>query len=591
MIMKHFIYALIAGCSIIFMNSCSDIKFGNEFLGDKPESSGATLDVMFNSQLNSDYVLNTAYSYLPYGLPISGFNKLGGNVLESITDLQQSYRSQQADGPYNLYYNGVLSSRSTIGSEAYRFGSGNEYQAIRYALIYLENIDKVPDISEELKLKRKAEAKMIMAISYAEMLRYVGGVPLLKHSVDPNDEMTFPRNTFQETVDYIVQLIDEAKDDLKWKEDAVEDGRMTKAGALGLKLRVLCFAASPTFNSNTKWHEEADEYTCYGNYDRERWGRAKNAGEEFFKELDKRKSYELIQPQEDTHDARRMAYRRGFYNRGGSEILISTRKGYDVSLHDNFITAAVFSGPTLNYVDMFPWADGTDFPDDFDWESPSEQPFFKNTAPNVMGEPTRDPRLYETVAVPGDKFKDGTYAFVYSNSPKYRICSGFLQMKFIMREESDRRGIPVHWPYLRLSEVLLSYAEAINEYDGKPNTTAYDCINQIRNRVGLGNLKNMSMDKIEFRETLLKERALELGFEEVRWFDLIRWGRVDDFTKKLYGLQSLGNDANNPYRFTFKKVELPVRHWACNWDTKWFLAPIPQEEVYKEYGMTQNPGW
>ena len=238
---------------------------------------------------------------------------------------------------------------------------------------------------------------------------------------------------------------------------------------------------------------------------------------------------------------------------------------------------------------MFPWEDGSEFSEDFNWESPAKQPFFTITT-GAIGTPTRDPRLYETVVVPGDRFKDGTFAPVYNNNPNYRRSTGFLQMKFVMREESDRTGIPVHWPYLRLSEVMLSYAEAINEYNGKPDDIAYACINDIRSRVGLSPVKpNLQQD--DFREALLKERALELGFEEVRWFDLIRWGRVQDFKKKLYGLQVVGNDANTPTRFTFKKVELPVRHWAQNWDSKWYLSPVPQEEVYKEYGMSQNPGW
>ena len=43
--------------------------------------------------------------------------------------------------------------------------------------------------------------------------------------------------------------------------------------------------------------------------------------------------------------------------------------------------------------------------------------------------------------------------------------------------------------------------------------------------------------------------------------------------------------------FTFEKIELGDHYWATNWDTKWYLAPIPQEEINKQYGMTQNPGW
>lgn len=579
--------------TVLLGSSCSDIKFGDDFLGDRPESSGAVLDTMFNSKLYSEKVLTSAYTFLPYGLPTgsdAALNKLGGNVLESITDLQHSYRSNQNDGPNNLYYNGALSPNSKVGIEAYRFGSENDYSAIRYAWIYLENIDRVPDMTEDEKRKRKAEAKMIIAISYSEMLRYVGGVPLLKSSIEATDEMKFERNTFAETVDYIVQLIDEAKNDLPWKQESVDDGRMTKAGALALKLRVLCFAASPTFNSDTKWHEDADEYTCYGNYDRERWGRAKAAGEEFFSELAKYGFYALVQPWEDSHEARRMAFRQGFYNRGSSEILISTRRGYNVSTHNAFLSEVVYSGPTLNYVNMFPWANGDDFPEEFNWEQPEKQPFFE-IATDGIGTPTRDPRLYETVAVAGDKYMDGTFAPVYNNNPYYRQSTGFKQMKFVMREESDRSGLPVQWPYLRLSEVLLSYAEAINEYNGRPDDLAYDCLRQIRERVGLTKPLPTGLTQEEFREMLIKERALELGYEEVRWFDLVRWGRVEDFTKQLYGLQIVGNDANNPTRFTFKKVELPVRNWAAKWDTKWYMSPIPKVEVNKDYGMTQNPGW
>ena len=49
---------------------------------------------------------------------------------------------------------------------------------------------------------------------------------------------------------------------------------------------------------------------------------------------------------------------------------------------------------------------------------------------------------------------------------------------------------------------------------------------------------------------------------------------------------------NHPTEFTFEKVKLDVtRYWVDNWDSKWYLAPIPQNEINKHYGMTQNPGW
>lgn len=568
--------------------SCSDLKFGDSFIDNKPENAGATLDSMFNSRINAEKVLTKAYTYLPYGLPTGGgglYNKMGTNIPEAITDLYQSFRDNIGDGPMKLYYNGALSANNTSPNQAYQFANEVDWYAIRYGWIYLENVNRVPDMSEADKNERIAEAKMIIALSYSDMLRNIGGVPWLDHSIEPNETMKFPRITFEQTVTKIVTLLDEAIPYLKWKHSDVDDGRMSKAGAMGLKLRVLLFAASPTFNSNTLWHPNADEYTCYTNENQDRWKKAMQAGEAFMSELSKQAAYELIQPTANTHEARRKAYQKAYYDRGGTEVLISTRRSYNSGVLDDFYSQRYYSGPTLNYVNMFPWADGSDFPENFNWEHPSKQPFFE-----ADGTPTRDPRLYETAAVPGDKYFNGVPAAVYTNHPDYKNGSGFLMMKFILREDNDRSERPIQWPYLRLPEVLLSYAEAINEFNGSPNAVAYKCINDIRARVGLpalpGNLK-----KEAFREALLRERALELGFEEVRWYDLVRWGRADDFKKKLYGLKTLGDNANAPTKFTFKKVELNERYWAKDWNTKWYLSPIPQNEVNKKYGMTQNPGW
>lgn len=592
--MKNIIKILSVWSIGVSLLACSDLTFGDKFLGDQPESSGATLDSMFNSKVNADKVLTQAYCNLPYGLPTgsgAGYNKLGVNLLEALTDLHSSYRNNIGDGPVNLYYNGMLSPNITStlqGCEAYRFGSQLEYHAIRYAYLYIENLSKVPDMTETERNERIAEAKTLIALSYAEMLRYVGGVPILTKYVDPNDDMNFPRATFDATVKHIIGLLDEAIPDLKWKQTDIDDGRMTKAGAMGLKIRVLLFAASPTFNG-PNWREDANGYTCYGNYDVQRWKDVVTACENFMTELNRNGIYELTMPEEDTHEARRLAFRSGYYDRGGTEVLISTRRGYNAATHQNIFDQRYYSGPTLNYVNMFPWSDGKDFDENFNWSNPPKQPFF-----DTDGTPLRDPRLYETVAVPGDKYFNGTPAPIYTNHPNYRADgTGFLMMKFILTDEGTRANRPVQWPYLRLPEVLLSYAEALNEVNNGPTATAYNCINQVRARVGLSEIPTSGMDKKKFLAAILKERALEFGFEEVRWFDLIRHGMVDDFKKPLYGLITTGNDAYNPTEFTFKEVfKLPTtRYWSSNWDTKWYLQPIPQNEINKAYGMTQNPGW
>lgn len=573
---------------LLMLMSCSQISLDKDFLGDRPESSGADITKMFSSASEADKVLNEAYRNLPYGIPTSLDNKLGGNILESLTDLCQSFRDNISDGPMKLYYNGSLSASTVNTSAAYCFTSETDWTSIRYAWLFIENVSNVPDYSEEERSRRIAEAKTIIALSYFDMLRYIGGVPWLDHAVDVNETMNFPRSTFAETVDNIVALLDEAIPALKWKEDVINEGRMTKAGAMALKFKVLQWAASPTFNSEVPWHESADEYTCYGNFDAARWSKALAAAQDFFTELSNRGEYSLIQAEEQTHQARRLAYRKAYYDRGGSEVLISIRHGYGPETHNIFVNQRHYTGPTLNYVDMFPWADGSDFPEDFNWTSPSRQPFFEYTDGQMV--PTRDPRLYENVACPGESYCDGTTAPVYMNHSSYKDGSGFLIMKYVLQQNSDRSGKPVHWSYLRLAELMLDYAEVINEAGNGPDQTAYGLINDVRARVGLSAIP-AGLDKTQFREIVLREKALELGFEQSRWFDLVRHDRQNDFTKTLYGLRSKGNDLTRPTAFTFEKVELSRRYWQDNWDTKWYLSPVPQDEINKKYGMTQNPGW
>ena len=92
--------------------------------------------------------------------------------------------------------------------------------------------------------------------------------------------------------------------------------------------------------------------------------------------IEKHGGYGLTQATENSHKARRLAYRSAYYDRGGTEVLVSTRHGFNQNTHSQYINQRFYTGPTLNYVDMFPWEDGTEFASDFDWSRPSKQPFF-----------------------------------------------------------------------------------------------------------------------------------------------------------------------------------------------------------------------
>ena len=606
------------------MAACESLQLGDAGLSKAPETSGATIDTLFATLKDADKVLTSAYYYLPYGL-ISDFDgKMGKDIVESITDHFVSNKHTEGDGPNDLYYTGALGpniSGDAAGGETYRFGSEQDYTAIRYGWFFLENADNIPDANPAELARKKAEAKMCIAIAYANMFRYVGGVPLVDHTIQTDETMNFPRNTFAETVDFIVNLCDEAAKDLPWYVSAVEDGRMTKAAALGLKLRVLCFAASPTFNSDKPWHpaaadwENMGKYVRYGQtYDKGLWDRAKAAADEFMNGLASGGWYALVQATPTGVDPvtgasyitprdYRLAYRDAYNKRGTTESVISIRKSNSTSYHNkNMDLQDDFGcGATLNWVNKFSYADGTPFPENFDWSHPTaggadRNPFFKADPANpnaIPGIETRDPRLYENVCVPGDVWKNGVVGANYVNakSPNFQDGNtGFLQMKFIMQQEADR-NTPPHWCLMRYAEVLLNAAEAYNEANGGPDDKAYAWVNAVRARVGLPGLAE-GMSKEQFREALILERELEFGFEEVRWFDMVRWGLKEAFTTRLKALEVTGNKQKNATSFTYVvKDAYPPRVWYNDFDTKWYLAPIPAVEINKGYGMTQNPGW
>ena len=637
--MKKTIYTLLTVLLAAGMVSCESLKLGDAGLSKAPETAGATLDTLFASLKDADKVLVSAYQYLPYGL-ISDFDsKMGKDIVESITDHFVSNKHTEGDGPNDLYYTGALGaniSGDAAGGETYRFGSEKDYYAIRYAWFFLENADRIPADSQgfsqsELN-RKKAEAKMCIAIAYANMVRYVGGVPILDHAISSDEEMKFPRNTFKETIDFIVNLCDEATPDLPWTVSAVEDGRLTKAAAIGLKLRILCFAASPTFNSNTPWHPAAADWENMGKYvryaegyDKGLWDKAKQAADDFMQANGGiYGAYQLVQATPTgtdplspgvtfvtPHDYR-LAYRDAYNKRGTSESIISVRKSNSSSYHDkNMDLQDDFGcGATLNWVNKFPYADGTPFPKDFDWShatagDPDRYPFFKSdpqgkhVVDKVPFTETRDPRLYENVCVPGDFWKNGNVGpnYVNAKSPSFQDGNtGFLQMKFIMQTEADR-SLPPHWCLMRYAEVLLNVAEAHNESLGGPDDMAYLCLSAVRTRVGLPamTMESNPMNQDQFREALILERELEFGFEEVRWFDMVRWGITEAFTTTLEALEVTGNKQKNATSFTYTKKEAypPRTAWKGqkNFDTKWYLAPIPAVEINKGYGMTQNPGW
>lgn len=580
-------YWLTALLFLLSMSSCEDVRFGDAFL-EKPAGDDENIDLVFSCKENAEQALVTVYKTLPDGL-IMPSKSLTGDLLESLTDLNNGTKGY---GPIRtVFYPGQLTASTEGKFQKYNFSGGGGWAGIRAAWVFIENIDRVSDMDVTLKDQRKAEAKMMIAIHYADMMRHFGGLPKVTRSYLPGDSGEMPRMTVEETVEFIIGLLNDAAPSLPWTVSPMDDGRMTKAAALALKVRVLLFAASPLFNDDAPYMQgdAADAHAIwYGNKDAQRWQDVVDAAMIFLEELRVNGGYQLV----NTGNPR-IDFRTAYFNRGNGEVLISTRR--QAKYEANAWVAETFfeqcnygvGNTTLDYVDMFPMLTG----DDFDWNNKQHAayPFF-----DASNNPVRDPRLYETVLINGDEYQGRTVETWIGGRErpqaiyeKKLAASGFCIRKF-RQDINTSKGQFYSWPHLRLPEVYLSLAEALNELNRTDE--AYGYTKLVRDRIGLPNIPD-GLDKDEFREAVLRERALEFGYEEVRFFDLIRWKRSDLFSKKLKGLDIFSADGGKTC--TYKVFELPqTRAWqGTDWNAKWYLSPFPIEEINKKYGLIQNPGW
>lgn len=626
----------------ISASSCTDgIKFGDSFL-EKAPGSDVSKDTVFNNPEYTRNFLWTCYAKLHYGLPYcwtgGEAQAMNTGVIDALSDCIHSHCDW--DGVNRMYYSGAYSAPSTGSSDAGRFPYTNYYvwEAVRACYIFLENIDNTPNMEESEKTRLKAEAKCIIASRYFDLFRNYGGLPVITQSYQGTEaSYAIPRATVTETVKFMVDLLDDAAPNLPWSlgdEVSNWEGRFTRAGAMGLKAKILDFAASPLLNNSEPYCTTGDQtaneqhQAWYGDYQDSRWQDVLNACKTFFDEVKAKGEYALVQADANTTGGYRAAFRKAYSDRGTTEVLISTRVKYQDSQNWEYLFAD-WNGnggytPTEEYQEMFPWKDGRPF--DYaklEKEGGLDSMFIHPGHPKEL---TRDPRLYETIIVNGvlnQMDANGNMsgrqveAWVNGNegsgiaTESGQYATGMANNKFYMNRTNSKNHI-LSWPYLRMAEMYLIYAEALAQTGHYEE--AVEQVDIVRARVGLKGLKesNPTVDysnKSKLIEAILTERACELGFEESRFYDMIRYRRADLFSKTLHGLcihrlNADGSDNDSPYygkengqpfptHFRYERFGLKnkSRSWWTSFDSKWYLSAFPVSEINKGYGLTQNPGW
>lgn len=166
---------------------------------------------------------------------------------------------------------------------------------------------------------------------------------------------------------------------------------------------------------------------------------------------------------------------------------------------------------------------------------------------------------------PGDKRKDISIAYV-TLSQSLREDKRYPYIKKFARPHSLHNNTGQNWPVYRYAEVLLFLAEALNEQGKTGEAIPY--LNRVRARAGLATTKAAS--QADLRTAIYQERRVELAFENKRWFDLVRTGRVKDV------ITAYGNRVKaNPEAYYFPKGAVPPPNAFTNLDDYY---PLPAVE-------------
>ena len=582
-------YLTFLGVGLLFMASaCND---GYE----KEPVEHFTLDYLFSradsAGIQARYFLNNIYyEHLP-----SGYNRINGDFLDAASDDAISINNNEPE-IYKLFM-GRYSAVSRLTDMEW----GGYYQGIRKANILINNIDVVPfnltyinalGETKPLNYTMKAEARFLRAHFYFELVKRYGGVPLIGDNVYVlGDDVQLPRNTFAQCIDYIVRELDEIKDDLRSlpMADATEFAHApTKEACLAMKARVLLYAASPLFNE--KPLEAGNELIGYPSYDSGRWNLAAQAAKDLIDQYGPKGKGTLNLAQ----DYRNIFV--DFYGGNNPELIFFRPVGKNKSIETangplGFSQATLSLGngntnPTQNLVESFLMKDGTKY------VSTSVDDPFKN----------RDPRLDFTILHHGSRWLNTTLDTQVggthnpSGAQYSRTC--YYMAKFMKDyQTSSNYEDNIHlWVMYRYGEVLLNYAEALNEValagGTIDNKEVLNSLIQLRKRAGIepGNENYYGLpapqnyDAAEMREIIRNERRIEMAFEEQRYWDIRRWRIAEDiFKEPLKGLniQVVGN----------KTIYNEVNVLSAEFDTKRYFYPIPYSEVIKNGNMIQNPNW
>lgn len=629
---------------LIILQSCS------KFLDVVPDDV-STLDHAFSNRFEAEKYLHTCYSY-PFtrGSAVSNIIFLGSDEMWTYNGTNYAYES-----PWKI----ALGEQNKVNPFVNTWDGENHalsmFKAIRDCNIFLENIEdrtKVLDLNPAMRERWIAEAKFLKAYYHFILLRMYGPIPIidinLPVSASP-DEVKIKRAPFDEVVDYISSLLNEAALVLPHyiENQTTEAGRATKVAALMLKARLLVMAASPLFNGNLDYSNFKDHdgvQLINPVYDKNKWQLASDAAR---KALDAAEEggYSLYQfggslgsISETTRI--QMSIRGAVTEKWNSELVWGITNHNETASSDiqnasmagridNRLTSLTptwtsYLSVTMQMAEIFYTNNGVPISEDRNWDYGSRYELDVASRDDrfnlIEGFTTarlnfdRENRFYGSVAFDGAKWfmqnsPSGSDENAFNVRAKFGEPSGKLRdsyynvtgywpkklvnWKYTQSEDGNYKTEKYPWPEMRLADLYLLYAEALNETGNSDEAIVW--IDKIRARAGLNGVKeswiahsnkpNKPSTIDGLREIIHQERMIELAFEGSHIWDLRRWKTAET----LQNMPIKAWDING--RTTADYYRVKTLHNMEFVSPRDYLWPIKEYNITVNPNLVQNPGW
>jgi len=551
-----------------------------DYLQDGSLSEGPiTAEQNWSNDVYARGVLNNAY------FSVEDKYNLDGNGAMQASGSDEAVNSN-LNSNINIFNNGTWGPVRTV-NDSY----GSLYEGLRVVNLFMANAQKSGIITQPSELaatptayeaslqgqidRLQGQAFFLRAYFHFELLQRYGSLVLATRVFDRNENLNLPRNSFQECVDQIALDCDSAITRLPaWTQtwSTGQRGRATQTAAQALKSRLFLYAASPQYNSTgdlTKWQKAADAA----------------------KVVMDRNLHSLLPD-----------YRNPFLFGGNpynNEVIFETQTPNRNDIEQNnapvsYDGALGRTNPTQEMVDAFEMrSTGRLISDPASTYNPAN-PYNNrdnrlNFAIFVNGVVYKSPRTVDTF-IGG---KDGIGANVNATKTGYYMRKFFNDAVTWNQASNTLSRRP--WVIFRYAEILLNYAEALNEAQG-PVADVYRVINLVRQRTGVALPALQSTNptgagyveatKAAMRLRIQNERRVELCFEGHRFFDVRRWKLGEEFfNRPVSGMRITKNAATGLFSYERFTVENRV------FTAKNYLYPISQSNLNRAPALGQNPGY